>query len=66
MIRVAVNFYVLGNKNKILKKTKNAINKHNAELEQTDRGTKDTGNFNTRGHIFPHNAQNGYLLFPSF
>ena len=36
-------------------------NKHNAELKQTDPGTKFTGEFSTKGHIFPPNT---YLLFP--
>ena len=30
-------------------------NKHNAELQRTDPGTKVTGEFSTRGHIFPPN-----------
>ena len=40
---------------------KDKKNKHNAELQRTDRGTKVT-----KGRIFPCNAQNGFLLFPSF
>ena len=32
-------------------------NKHNAEMQQTDPGTKVTGEFSTRGRIFPPNAQ---------
>ena len=28
-------------------------NKHNAELQRADPGTKVTGEFSTRGHIFP-------------
>ena len=31
-----------------------------------DPGTKVTGEFSTKGHIFPPNAQNGFLLLPSF
>ena len=31
-----------------------------------DPGTKVTGEFSTNGRIFPPNAQNGFLLFPSF
>ena len=41
-------------------------NKHNAELQRADPGTKVAGLFSTRGRIFPHNAQNGFLLFSSF
>ena len=40
--------------------------KHNAELQRADPGTKDTGHFSTRGSIFPHDAQNRLLSFPSF
>ena len=39
-------------------------NKHNAELQRTDPGSKVTGEFSTKGRIFPPNAQNGFLLFP--
>ena len=42
------------------------INKHNAELQRADPGTKVEGSFSTRGHIFPHDAQNGFSLFSSF
>ena len=42
------------------------FNKHNAELQRADPGTKDTGYFSTRGSIFPHDAQNRFLSFPSF
>ena len=41
-------------------------NKHNADLQQADPGTKVTGQFSTRGCIFPHDAQNGFPLFSSF
>ena len=40
------------------------VDKHNAELQRADPGTKFTGQFSTRGRIFPHNAQNGFSLFP--
>ena len=30
--------------------------KHNAELQRTDPGTKNTGEFSTRGHNFPPNV----------
>ena len=40
--------------------------KHNAELQRADPGTKDMGYFCTRGSIFPHDAQNRFLSFPSF
>ena len=30
--------------------------KHNAELQRTDPGTKVTGEFSTRGHIFSPNV----------
>ena len=45
---------------------KNRNNKHNAELQRADPGTKDVGQYSTRtqGRIFPHNAQNGILLIP--
>ena len=42
------------------------INNHNAELQRTDPGRKVTGEFSTRGRIFPQNAQNGFSLFLSF
>ena len=32
-------------------------NKHNAELQWADPGTKVEGEFNTKGHIFPHGAK---------
>ena len=32
------------------------VNKHNAELQRTDPGTKVTGEFSTRGHIFSPNV----------
>ena len=35
-------------------------NKHNAELQRTDPGTKVIGKFSTRGRIFPPNARNGF------
>ena len=41
-------------------------NKHNFELQRTDPGTKVIGEFNTKGCIFPPNAQYGFLSFPSF
>ena len=41
-------------------------NKHNAELQRTDPDTKVTGEFSTKGRIFPPNAQNGFLSFPLF
>ena len=31
-------------------------NKHNAQLQRTDPGTKVTGEFSTRGHIFSPNV----------
>ena len=40
--------------------------KHNGELQQTDPGTKDMETVSTRGCIFPHNAQNRFILFPLF
>ena len=48
------------------KKKKTKKNKHNAELQQSDPGTKVTGEFSTRGSIFLPNARNGFVLFPSF
>ena len=42
------------------------VNKHNAELQRTDPGTKVTGEFSTKDCIFSPNAQNGFLLCPSF
>ena len=36
------------------------------EMQRTDRGTKITGELSTKNRIFPSNAQNGFLLFPSF
>ena len=47
----------------VLKKTKH---KHNAELQRADPGTKVTGEFSTKGHIFPPRVWNDFLLFPSF
>ena len=41
-------------------------NKHNDELQRADPGTKVTGQFSTRGRIFPNDAQNGFSLFSSF
>ena len=41
-------------------------NKDNTELQRADSGTKYTGYFSTRGSIFPHDAQNRFLSFPSF
>ena len=40
--------------------------KHNTKLQRTDPGTKVTGEFYTKGCIFPPNAINGFLLFPLF
>ena len=40
--------------------------KHNTKLQRTDPNTKDKGLCSTRGCIFPHNTQHGFLLFPSF
>ena len=37
-------------------------NKHNAELLRTDPSTKVAGEFSTRGHIFPPNDWNEFLL----
>ena len=53
--------YVAGQmKIKLLKNTDILIkaysNKHNAELQRTDPGTKVTGEFSTRGHIFSPNV----------
>ena len=42
------------------------INKHNAKLQRADPGTKVTGQFSTRGRIFPHDAQKGFSSFSSF
>ena len=42
------------------------LDKHNAELQRADPGTKVMGYFSTRGRIFPHDAQNEFSLFPSF
>ena len=39
--------------------------KHNTELQRTDPGTKVSGEFNTRGHIFSPNVWNEFLSFPS-
>ena len=41
-------------------------NKHNAELQRTDPGTKLTSEFSTKSRMFPPNASNGFLSFPSF
>ena len=38
-------------------------NKHNAELQRTDPGTKDTGEFSTGRRIFPHNAIKGFYSY---
>ena len=35
------------------------VEKHMLESRLSDIRTKDKGGFNIRGHIFPHNAQNG-------
>ena len=43
-------------------KSKKISNKHNAELQRTNPGTKDMGKFST----FPDDAQNGFLLFLLF
>ena len=53
-------------KNVSLQLKDNKSNKHNAEMQRTDPGTKMTGTFSTKAHIFPPNAQNGFVLFPSF
>ena len=45
----------------LLMRNENKSNKHNVGLQRTDPGTKVT-----KGHIFPPNALNGILLFPSF
>ena len=37
-------------------KKKQKENKHNTELQRTDPGTKVTGEFSTRGHIFLPNV----------
>ena len=44
------------------KKKKTKKNKHNTELQRTDPGTKVTGEFSIRGHIFPPFEMN----FPYF
>ena len=36
------------------------------ELQRANPSTKDTGYFSPRGSITPHDAQSGFLLFPSF
>ena len=41
-------------------------NKHSAELQWTDPGTKVTGEFSIKGRTLPPNALNGFLWFPSF
>ena len=45
--------------------SKEKKNKHNAELQRTDPGTKVTGEFSTRGHIFSPNVWNEFISFPS-
>ena len=42
------------------KKHKKKENKHNAELQRTDPGTKVIGGFSTMSHIFTPNARNGF------
>ena len=42
------------------------LNRHNAEVQRTHPGTKVIGEFSTKGHIFPPNAQNGFELFLLF
>ena len=37
---------------------KNENDKHNTELKRTDPGKKVTGEFSTRGRIFPSSARN--------
>ena len=37
-------------------------NKHNAEPQRIDPGTKILGEFGTKSHIFPPNAQNGFWM----
>ena len=39
-------------------KVKHFYNKYNGELQRIDPGIKVTGEFSTRGSIFPANAQN--------
>ena len=41
------------------------LNKHNAELQWTDPGTKDKAKLSARACIFPREAQNGHSSFPS-
>ena len=43
-------------------RSKNKKNKHNAELQRTDPGTRIMGEFSTKSHIFSLNVQNGFLL----
>ena len=43
---------VFGNIDKVIRN----VDKHNAELQRTDPGTKVTGEFSTRGHIFSPNV----------
>ena len=54
----------LNNPNPVVKRDaylKDKRNKHNAELQRTNPGTKVTGKFSTKGRIFRSNAQNGLL-----
>ena len=50
----------------LLKNCHKKGNKHNGELQRADPGTKVEVQFSTRGHIFPHDAQNEFSLFSSF
>ena len=35
-------------------------------MQRTDTDTKVTGEFSIKGRLLPPDAQNGFLLFPSF
>ena len=38
--------------------------KQNAKLQRTDPGTKDTGKFNIRGHVFPALCPKWIFIIP--
>ena len=48
------------------KKKEKKRNKHNAELQRADPGTKIMVYFCTSGRIFQRDAENGFSLFSSF
>ena len=47
-------------------KFKRKKNKHNAELQRTDPGTKVTGELSARGHMFPPNVEMNSYYFHRF